>query len=220
MALRIPLNGYDFEIECLIAFRRAHAGNFIVTEIPIRAIHADGKRGSHFNPLLDSMRIYFVFLRYCAGSLLTFITDYVIFIAVFAQAHSIGMGMICARTASTFVSFFFNRQAVFHAKGHTFAAFLRFVLLVSAFGTIAYLATSYLARALAMPVVYAKLLVEGVLYFAGFALNNLFVFDSSTRDGASVEADEHTQAHTGSGVRHDSPPPGTPVTQYAASPER
>jgi glycosyltransferase involved in cell wall biosynthesis len=220
VALRIPLNGYDFEMECLIAFRRAHAGHFRVEEIPVRTVYIDGNRDSHFNPLLDSMRIYFVFLRYCAGSLLTFITDYLIFIAVFAQMHSIGIGMICARTASTFVSFFFNRQAVFHAKGHTIAAFLRFVLLVTAFGGIAYLATSYLARVQAMPVVYAKLLVEGVLYFAGFALNNLFVFNSSTRGGASADADEHTQVHSGDDVQHGATPPAESVTHYAASPER
>jgi glycosyltransferase involved in cell wall biosynthesis len=190
VALRIPLNGYDFEMECLIQFRRARAGKFRVEEIPISTVYIDGNSGSRFNPLLDSMRIYFVFLRYCAGSLLTFATDYVIFVSVFAQTASLGLGIVCARTGSTVVSFIFNRQAVFHAHGRIVAALLRFMALVAGLGWIAYLATSYLSRATGIPVVYAKLLVEGLLFFAGFALNNVFVFDRPARESALTDADD------------------------------
>jgi putative flippase GtrA len=131
-----------------------------------------------------------VFLRYCAGSLLTFATDYLIFVSVFAQTSSLGLGIVCARTGSTFVSFIFNRQAVFHAHGRIATALLRFIALVAGLGWIAYLATSYLARAAAIPVVYAKLLVEGLLFFAGFALNNVFVFDRPARESALADADD------------------------------
>jgi putative flippase GtrA len=182
IALHIPLNGLDFEIESLVTFRRARGATFRIVEFPIRVTRSDDR--DVFNPLLDSMRIYFVFLRYCAGSLLTFATDYVIFVAVYAHTMSIGYGIASARTGSTLVSFVFNRQAVFHAHGRVPAAFIRFVMLVAGFGWIAYLATSYLSRATGVPVVYAKLLIEGLLFFAGFALNNIFVFDRPARESA------------------------------------
>jgi len=190
-ALRVPLNGYDFEMECLLAFRRERGAGFRIKSIPISTVYIEGNRSSHFNPLLDSMRIYFVFLRYCAGSLLTFATDYVIFLSVFAQTQSIGFGMVCARTGSTFVSFVFNRQAVFHAQGRIATAFVRFVMLVVGFGWIAYLATSYLVRTTDLSAVYAKLLVEGLLFFAGFAFNNVFVFDRPALDSVSTDWDDY-----------------------------
>ena len=191
VALHIPLNGYDFEMECLVAFRRTHAGQLLFEEVPVHTVYIDGNRSSHFNPLFDSMRIYFVFLRYCAGSLITFMIDYVIFLLVFAQSQSIGLGIVLARAVAIFVSFFFNRQAVFQARGRAVQTFVRFLILVAALGWISYLATSYLARTFAIPPSLSKLLVEAVLFFASFALNNTFVFDRPSRDSARTDWDDY-----------------------------
>jgi len=190
-ALRIPLNGHDFELECLIQFGRVREGNLAVSEVPIEAVCGDANRGSRFNPLLDSMRIYFVFLRYCAGSIATFLTDYAVFVFVFAQSRSIGLGIVLARTVAIFVSFLFNRRAVFRTRSAAAPAFARFVLLVAALGWISYLATSYLSHASGLSAPAAKLLVEAVLFFAGFALNNVFVFRRTTRSDTRTDWDDY-----------------------------
>jgi glycosyltransferase involved in cell wall biosynthesis len=57
--LRTEANGYDFELDMLIAVRQH---SFQVDETPIRTIYEPGNRTSHFNPLIDSMKIYFVLL--------------------------------------------------------------------------------------------------------------------------------------------------------------
>jgi glycosyltransferase involved in cell wall biosynthesis len=184
-ALRIPLNGYDFEMECLVTFQRTSANPKGIREIPIRTLYVDGNRGSHFNPLIDSMRIYFVFLRYLTGSLLTFATDYAVFVVTYTQTGSIGLGVALARAVATFVSFFFNRQAVFRANGKVAPAFMRFLLLVVAMGCLSYLATSFLTHTGGISAPLSKLLVEAMLFFASFALNKIFVFGRQAKDDAT-----------------------------------
>jgi len=66
--LRLKATGYDFELEMLMACR--HTAR-LIAEVPIATIYIDDNRSSHFNPLLDSMAVYFVFLRFSAVSLLT-----------------------------------------------------------------------------------------------------------------------------------------------------
>ena len=47
-----------------------------IAEVPIRTIYEPGNRTSHFNPLIDSMKIYFVLLRFSSVSLMTAATRY------------------------------------------------------------------------------------------------------------------------------------------------
>ncbi|MBI2982133.1 MAG: glycosyltransferase family 2 protein [Deltaproteobacteria bacterium] len=64
--LTIGANGYDFELEMLFTARRRGVG---IAEIPVRTLYVDNNRKSHFNPLKDSAKIYFVFFRYLVGTL-------------------------------------------------------------------------------------------------------------------------------------------------------
>ena len=59
--LRLPSTGYEFELDMLLACKRQACP---LQEVPIRTIYESGNPTSHFNPLLDSLRIYFVLLRF------------------------------------------------------------------------------------------------------------------------------------------------------------
>lgn len=71
--LRSKARGYEFEMEMLILAARERVP---ISIVPIRTVYFDGNRESHFNPVLDSMRIYFVFGRFLSSSLLTAHGDY------------------------------------------------------------------------------------------------------------------------------------------------
>src|SRR5260370_28454536 len=110
--MRSKTTGYDFELDMLMTSR--HSARKIM-QIPISTIYIDGNRSSHFNPLLDSMRIYYVFLRYCASSVLTAISDYVVFVLVLSQGYSLAHAQILGRAAGVLVSFSLGRNIVFRA---------------------------------------------------------------------------------------------------------
>jgi glycosyltransferase involved in cell wall biosynthesis len=63
--IEIPYDHYELEVMMLlIAQRRSVA----MIEIPIETIYIEGNRGSHFKPLRDSVRVYWVLFRYAFSS--------------------------------------------------------------------------------------------------------------------------------------------------------
>jgi hypothetical protein len=68
----VPLNGYDFEMEILLG---CLVKQMPILEVEIETIYLNRNQSSHFNPALDSLRIYAVILRYVLrllGNLLPF----------------------------------------------------------------------------------------------------------------------------------------------------
>jgi glycosyltransferase involved in cell wall biosynthesis len=76
LSLDIRSNRYEFETEQIIAAKTA---GIHFREVLIRTVYIDDNSGSHFNPVLDSFRIYFVLLRYALSSLATALTDLLVF---------------------------------------------------------------------------------------------------------------------------------------------
>ena len=70
--LDIRTDGYAFELEMLLLAVRS---GIRTKEVPIETVYIKGNKGSHFDPLLDSLRIYAVFLRFAAAPLLARLSD-------------------------------------------------------------------------------------------------------------------------------------------------
>ncbi len=77
-------------------------------QVPIKTLYEEDNPSSHFNPILDSMRIYFVLFGFAIVSVLTAIIDYTIFIFAYSQGLGIGRSQIAARL----VAMVFNYNAV------------------------------------------------------------------------------------------------------------
>jgi glycosyltransferase involved in cell wall biosynthesis len=67
MLKTLPGERYEYEMAVLAHVCR-HVGK--PHEIPIQTIYLDENRTSHFHPIWDSMRIYFVLVRFCLSSFL------------------------------------------------------------------------------------------------------------------------------------------------------
>ncbi|MEZ5355486.1 MAG: bifunctional glycosyltransferase family 2/GtrA family protein [Bryobacteraceae bacterium] len=181
MSMRIGVNGYDFELEALMRGRREGLIRQPV-QIPIRTIYTDGNRSSHFNPLLDSMRIYYVFLRYCASSMAAASVDYVLFLWTLAVTGSIAHGMIVARSGSIVVSFLLARKAVFQSHANWAGSLVRFVGLVAVMGVVSYNLIQAMHTYAGVPVTLAKMIAEGSLYLGNFAIQREFIFTNRTEE--------------------------------------
>jgi glycosyltransferase involved in cell wall biosynthesis len=59
--IEIPYDHYELEMVMLLMAQRRLVP---LIEIPIETIYIEGNRGSHFKPLLDSARVYWVLFRY------------------------------------------------------------------------------------------------------------------------------------------------------------
>jgi putative flippase GtrA len=169
---------YEFELEMLIAAKHL---NTPVVEEPIRTIYESGNKSSHFNPLLDSMRIYFVLLRFSMISLLTAAIDNVFFVLVLAFSGKLLISQLCGRAIAVAFNYTVVRKAVFHShRGHAIVL-PRYLALVAISGSLSYSAILVLSSRFAFPVITAKLIAETALFFANFTLQRDFVFTRRKR---------------------------------------
>jgi len=172
-SLPIAINGYDFELECLI---RAHRG---VRQVPIKTIYLDDNRGSHFNPIRDSMRIYFVFARYCGASLMTALVDSLIFSLVYRATENVAVSQVSGRAVATGIAFTMARNLVFQSHTSVAKGFLKYLTLVVVMGFVSYSMLNLLHRTTGLPLLPSKLIAEGLLFLANFSIQRQLVFARS-----------------------------------------
>ena len=179
-SLTIPINGYDFELECLL---KAHSGaggrKLAVLQVPIKTIYLDGNATSHFNPIRDSMRIYFVFARYCGTSMMAAVIDSLVFYLVYNGTGNLIASQVSGRAVAMAAVFLLVRNVVFRSDAKISVSLAKYVLLAIAMGSISYTILNYLQAAAGMPVLLSKLTAEGLLFLASFSLQRQVVFGRS-----------------------------------------
>ncbi len=160
-----------------------------IVEESIRTIYLADPSASHFSPLLDSLRISFVLLRFTLLSLATAALDNL----VFWSLHMAGAGLLPSQAGARLAATLFNypaaRRSVFLSRESHRKLLPRYLLLVAASGTVAYHLIRVLHSSLGMRVMWAKLLAETALFILNFLIQRDFVF---TRPG-SPEAADHAE---------------------------
>jgi putative flippase GtrA len=171
--MRITANRYEFELDMLIqCAEHKHA----IVQVPIQTVYLEGNASSHFNPLVDSAKIYMVFLRFVASSLLTALVDNIVFIIAFMLGGTVLVSQALARAASILVNFTINKKFVFKHEEPHWPAFAKFVLLVVVMGAISYSMIQFMVTYLGFAVVPAKITAEMLLYLINFATQRQLIF--------------------------------------------
>jgi hypothetical protein len=165
--LSIKSNRFEFETEQL-AMAASKQNNINIIEIAIETIYIKNNKLTSFRPLVDSFRIYFVLLRYVLSSILTAITDFIVFIISLYFGSSIFLANILARTVSIGVQFTLLTKIVFHSKVK-WKNFILFVTYVYTMGIFSIWAQISLSSAINISEIYSKLTIEAVLFFVNFA---------------------------------------------------
>jgi putative flippase GtrA len=173
MLLKLPANGYEFELDMLLGCK--YTGRTIIEE-PIQTVYLEGNKSSHFNPILDSMRIYFVLFRFALASLLSAVIDYSVFLFVFHLSASISASQAAARLVSMGVNYSAVKKAVFYSDQKASTTFPKYLALVCVSGLVSYLLIEALVWYLPVPVVVAKIMAESAVFLANFAIQRDFIF--------------------------------------------
>jgi dolichol-phosphate mannosyltransferase len=164
---------YEFELDMLLQCKH---GNIRIIEQPIDTVYLDHNSSSHFRPLLDSLKIYYVLLRFMMASLLTAAVDYLVFLLVYGAGSNMLLGQACARSVATGVNFLLGSQVVFRSRERALRTLPRFVILVAVMGAISYALIQAIVGALGWSVVSAKIASELILYLANFLIQRDYVF--------------------------------------------
>lgn len=170
--LALPGERYEYEMTVL-AYLCRHGKAPV--EVRIATIYIDGNRSSRFNPVLDSMRIYFVLLRFYASALVSAGLDLLGFTLVFALSGSVLAGIAVGRLSSL-ANFLLNRRFVFHSGVRVPVALGRYYLLAVVVAAASYFSIMALSRGWGWNVFVVKLVVETLLSLATFSIQRIFVF--------------------------------------------
>lgn len=171
--LRIGATGYEFELDMLIAAKHLAIP---IREAPIRTIYLDNNRSSHFNPLLDSMRIYFVLMRFSAVSLLTAVLDNLIFIGAYKVTADLLTSQIIGRLGAVAFNYQASKKAVFLSRLGHHQTLGKYLALVAVNAGLSYALINFMIMAFGIEVLSAKIIAESLLFFVNFTIQRDYIF--------------------------------------------
>lgn len=170
---------YEFEIGMLI---RTKGRGITVREIEIETVYIDDNSSSHFNPLLDSFRIYIVLFRFLTSSLLAWSFDIIAFLAFFGLTDRLDVSFIAARVLSSFLNYYVNRGFVFQSRERVAASLIKYYMLVLLIGLTGFWLIKTIHMNSSVTVVEAKIGVEVMLFFVSFIVQQSLVFRKSSEN--------------------------------------
>ncbi len=176
--LKTKTGGYEFELDMLLMAK--HEG-FAVCELPIATVYLDDNRGSHFNPLRDSMRIYFVLLRFMLVSLATAVIDNTVFRLVLGLTPALPEAQLAARAAALAFQYPAARRAVFHSGQPHRRQLPRFLAVAAGHALLSYAAIHWLTQEQGFALFAAKIAVETALFPLNFLIQRDWVFTAARK---------------------------------------
>ncbi len=173
VCLHILPNRYEFEMEMLL---KAKELNIPIEEVPINTIYLNQNRESHFNPVFDSLKIYFVLFRFSFSALISTIIDYVAFYFSLMFIN-VGLSFILARLLSFCVNYNLNKRFVFRKETGGIKFLLKYLVLFSANLYIGYSSIEYICFE-GFSTFSSKIMVDVILFFFNFFVQREWVFKS------------------------------------------
>lgn len=177
--LKVDSRGYEFELDMLLACK---VNGRPIVEQAIRTVYLEGNKSSHFNPLFDSMKIYFVLFRFTITSLLSALIDNLVFVLVYSFTANILASQTSARVLATTFNYLAVKKTVFYSKESAGKTLPGYLLLVCVSGIVSYLLIRLLVSFSPLSVVLAKICAESLVFVANFAVQRDLIFTGS-RDG-------------------------------------
>ncbi|NOX33287.1 MAG: glycosyltransferase [Deltaproteobacteria bacterium] len=171
--LSIPFNRYEFEIEMLLI---AEKNGYAFKEIEVDTVYENNNMTSSFNPVIDSVKIYFVLFRYIIASLMTASVDYIVFFISYSFLPEIFLCTYFARFIALFVNFIVLKKYVFHLKENNTIVGLKYLLIVIISGFLSSITIEYFNHVLNLNIFLSKISAELLLYFGIFLVQKEFVF--------------------------------------------
>lgn len=179
--LDVPGERFEYETNMLLETRTTQVP---IEEVSIQTLYIEGNKSSHFNPLLDSWRIYALLLKFCAASVVGFVVD----IALFALFLRIFRGMrvyvvepivaatVLARILSATVNYLINHKAVFRSKKSSRRSFPRYAILCVIQMALSATLVTWICSLGASSATLVKLVVDLCLFLLSFQIQRRWVF--------------------------------------------
>ena len=124
---------FEFETNMLLATKSL---GIKIVEVPISTIYLEENKSSHFNPIVDSVRIYAIFFKFLFSSLSSSVVDIALFTIFCGMMRGrslpfdyIMLATIMARVISAVYNFLINYKVVFKSRTNGLWAAVKYAVL-------------------------------------------------------------------------------------------
>lgn len=178
LILEIPYNRYEFEMQMLIL---ACNKNMTILQVPIKTIYIDNNKSSHFNPIFDSLSIYFVLFRHIGNSILTAIIDYIVFVIAFSLGFGLLTCMISGRVVAGSFNFIVGKMLVFKTKSNLKFEITSYVILTIILMLISMQGIKFISQYSGISEIVIKPICEFMIFAISFLVQRFFIFTSKAQ---------------------------------------
>lgn len=172
---QLPGERFEYEINMLLA---APSAGYVLHEVQIDTVYLENNKSSHFRPFTDSIEIYIPILLFSASSILSGLLDFILFFWLHWATSSLVVGVVGARVCSSIFNYSLNRNYVFTKGRHTeiYYSLPRYFALVLLIMLLNYSLIYVLNEHVGIPLFFAKVLTECVLFLFSFWSQRKFVY--------------------------------------------
>ena len=159
---------FEYETNMLLDAKKY---NIKFEEVPIETVYLNENKGTHFNPLRDSVEIYKVFIKYLFVSLSSFLVDILFFM------YKIIVSTVCARIISSLYNYLLNRKFVFEQHDSKSFIIKYYILVIIQMG-VSSLSVASLSQIFSSKIiVLLKIIVDILIFIANYYIQREWVFN-------------------------------------------
>lgn len=176
---------FEYETNMLIETKRKMIP---IEEVSIQTIYIEENNSSHFNPLMDSIRIYLLIFKYLSASIVSFLIDlsvFSVFMVIFSSYTlevKIFISTAIARALSSLVNYSINRNLVFQATNTISNSIKKYYSLAVVQMLLSMGGVYVLTLWLGINSTVLKAIVDFILFFISFQIQREWVFTKKISD--------------------------------------
>lgn len=180
--IETPGERFEYATSVLLELKKR---NIPIQQFPIQTIYINENESSHFNPIMDSVRIYSTIFKFLASSLMTVGIDLFVFTIMIAVLKKLFDGVeyiflsnAIAKVFSGIFNFLFNKKVVFSSTNDVGKESVKYILLCITHIVISSSLVSLMSSTVNLPEVVAKMLIDVVLFFIIYYVQRTWIFRS------------------------------------------
>lgn len=178
LLLEIKGERFEYEMNMIIDVKENAVP---IKEIKIDTVYIEENKGSHFNPLIDSLKIYSIFFKFLISSFTSFLVDIILFsiLTLLLKSFLPFYIIVCAYTAravSAVINYKLNKNKVFKSSMSNTSTAIKYIILCIVQATISGFSTKWIFGATSLNITIIKVVVDIIIFLISFQIQKGWVF--------------------------------------------
>lgn len=182
--LEVKGERFEFETEMLVE----SSGKYPIVEVPIETIY-DSKENhqTHFNPIIDSIKIYRIFVKIFLKDIFSFFSACVLdllFFAIFCYLFRkkntefyVSVSTVLSRVISATYNYAMNYRFVFHSRENVKSSAVKYgMLAIMQMSLSAFFVTMGVYILSTVSEVIIKIIIDTILFFISYHIQKKYIF--------------------------------------------